>query len=66
MRPSLATTYNSGKKVEENVEYGLMREDFGAPGAIRTPGLRLRRPSLYPLSYRRVWNSNTGILYHIL
>jgi len=23
IRPSLATTYNSGKKVEENVEYGL-------------------------------------------
>lgn len=25
----------------------------GAPEEIRTPDLRLRRPTLYPLSYRR-------------
>lgn len=28
-------------------------EKCGAPEEIRTPGLRLRRPTLYPLSYRR-------------
>lgn len=38
----------------------------GAPGAIRTPDLRLRRPALYPLSYRRVFVfANNYIIYHI-
>ncbi len=37
-----------------------MRKD-GTPGAIRTPDLRIRSPSLYPLSYRR-----TSVSYIIL
>ncbi len=39
-----------GKRTESEF---LKGNSNGAPGAIRTPGLRLRRPSLYPLSYRR-------------
>ena len=33
---------------------------YGAPEEIRTPGLRFRRPTLYPLSYRR----NAKIIAH--
>lgn len=65
-RPPLVTTYDSGKGLGENAEYSLQERKYGAPGAIRTPGLRLRRPSLYPLSYRRAWDLSTEILYHIL
>ena len=31
----------------------FLGEVIGAPEEIRTPGLWLRRPTLYPLSYRR-------------
>lgn len=32
----------------------------GAPGGIRTPDLRFRRPTLYPLSYGRFPSSIPG------
>jgi hypothetical protein len=39
---------------------GPPREDNGAPDRIRTCDLRLRRPTLYPLSYRRAGANDTG------
>ena len=45
---------NGGSKFE--VQYGV-------PEGTRTPNLRLRRPSLYPLSYRDI-NSRTLGFYH--
>jgi transposase InsO family protein len=46
-------------RCRETAVYDVPREDIGAPDRIRTCDLRLRRPTLYPLSYRRADRDDT-------
>ena len=51
-RPPTSRAYTRPRCRETGV-LDVSREDNGAPDRIRTCDLRLRRPTLYPLSYRR-------------